>query len=126
MENPPWFEKYYETKEYHLVYCALIAAARNRGTVTYQEVAEIMGVTPHGRHLAITAGRMAGTISRNEHHHGRPMLSAIVVKVVGQPGHGFFDLARDLGRLNSDDPDAEQVFWEKEKRDVYRTWQKEF
>jgi len=32
----------YETIEYHWVYSELIAAARRRGTVTYQELAHIV------------------------------------------------------------------------------------
>lgn len=41
------------------------------------------------------------------------------VGVKGGPGPGFFDLARNLGRLTSDD---EQSFWEDERQAVYDTW----
>jgi hypothetical protein len=37
-------DKYRGTTLYHLIHAELIAAARYRGTVTYQEIAQIMGL----------------------------------------------------------------------------------
>jgi len=37
-------DKYRGTKLYHLVFNELITAARYRGTVTYQEIAKMMGL----------------------------------------------------------------------------------
>jgi len=121
-----WYTRNYETREYHLAYSKLIEAARNRGTVTYQELADVMDKIPHGSHLAQTSGGMGGAINLNEHLHGRPMLSAILVNISGKPGEGFFQLARDLGRLRSNHPADEERFWEEEKRAVYEVWQKSF
>lgn len=36
--------RYRSKKEYALVYTQLISAAKYRGTVTYQEIAQIMGL----------------------------------------------------------------------------------
>jgi hypothetical protein len=54
-----------------------------------------------------------------EEAQGRPMLSALVVGVSGKPGAGFFDLARQLGRLQSEKEEDEQRFWEEEKEALY-------
>lgn len=118
--------KYRGSKEHFLVYCELIRAARHRGTVTFQEIAEIMGLPLSGGHMAAEVGQMIGAISVDEHGYGRPMLSAIVVSVRDLPGKGFFDLARELGRLQDDSEEGERRFWEEEKKAVYAKWQKDF
>jgi len=119
-------DKYRGSKEYLLVYCELIRAARYRGTTTYQVIAEIMGLPLKGSYMGKEVGHMLGEISEDELCHGRPMLSAIAVGVSGSPGDGFFTLARELGKLQEDSKDAEHRFWEEEKEIVYTMWQKEF
>ncbi|MFQ5401031.1 MAG: hypothetical protein ACE5E7_15710 [Anaerolineae bacterium] len=42
-----------------------------------------------------------GEIAADEMKRGRPLLSAVAVGVSGQPGPGFFALARQLGRLDA-------------------------
>ena len=118
--------KYRGSKEHFLVYCELIRAARHRGTVTYQEIAEIMGLLLTGARMGAEIGHMIGAISVDEHGYGRPMLSAIAVSVKGLPGPGFFNLARELGKLQDDSEESERRFWEEEKKEVYATWQKDF
>jgi hypothetical protein len=118
--------KYYEKVEYHIAYGAMIDAARHRGTLTYQEIAEITGLPTQGNLMAHEVGELLGAVSANEVSRGRPMLSAIVVSVRGKPSEGFFNFARDLGRLADDSQEAEDRFWEEEKRVVYATWHKEF
>lgn len=115
-----------ETKEYHLIYAELINAARHRGTVTYQEMAELIGIQTFGSNMGQTIGRYAGEISMNEVSHGRPMLSALIVKVDGAPSSGFFDLARQLGRLTSSDAAEQQTFLAVETQAVYHTWKRTF
>jgi hypothetical protein len=46
--------------------------------------------------------------------------------VNGQPGGGFFDLARKVGRLKGDSREAKDRFWGKEKAAVYKTWRRQF
>ncbi len=117
-----WWDKYYNSKEYFLVYGALIQAAQLRGTVTYQKVAELIGVPARGSFMARETGGVLGAISQNEMNNGRPMLSAVAVGVSGRPGDGFFNWARDLGRLHGDCREAEDQFWGEEKQAVYREW----
>lgn len=119
-------DKYRSSKEYLLVYCALINAAQNRGTVTYQELAEIMGLPLTGSHMGREVGNMIGYISEDEVRLGRPMLSAIVVDTTGRPKSGLYGWAREIGRLQGEGPEVEERFLEQERRAIYRTWQKSF
>jgi hypothetical protein len=111
--------KYRGTKEYSLVYTELIIAAKYRGTVTYQEIAKIIGLPLQGNHMGGEIGQLLGEISEDEATAGRPMLSAIAVSVDGSLGKGFYTLARQLGKLQDED---DQAFWEKERQLVYDTW----
>lgn len=119
-------DKYRGTKEYMLVYCEMLKAARYEGTTTYQAIAQILNLPLTGSHMGREVGHFIGRISEDEVSRGRPMLSAVVVGVSGRPGPGFFDWARDLGRLEGDSKEAEQRFWEAEKAAVYDTWRREF
>ena len=114
------------SKEYFLIFAELIKAARCRGTVTYQELADLIGLPLRGSHMGSVLGGYLGTISEDEVKHGRPMLSAIAVTVEGRPGGGFFTLATQLGKLSGDGTAERQTFWEAEKKAVYATWQKSF
>lgn len=120
------FTKYRGKKEFLLVYSELINTARRRGTCTYQEVAELMGLPPRGNYMGAETGHLLGEISEDEHVNGRPMLSAIAVSTSGMPGSGLFDLARQLGKMSGTSAEAERRFWEKEKEAVYATWQRDF
>ena len=119
-------DKYRGSKEYLLVYCELIQAARYKGVTNYQAVAKIMSLPLTGNYMAKETGQMLGKISEDELKHGRPMLSVLVVGTSGLPGAGFFALARQLGKLQDDSPAAERSFWEQEKAAVYNTWHREF
>jgi hypothetical protein len=69
-------------------------------------------------------GQILGEISQEEFEHGRPMLSVLVYNVRGLTGGGFFDLARELGKLQATTPEAEAQFLEQERNAVYATWRK--
>ncbi len=117
-------DKYRESKEYHLVYSEIIAAAQQHKTVPYQKVAELMGLPSTGHYMSKEVGQMLGEISQNEVRQKRPMLSAIVVGTRGIPGKGFFELAKMLGKCTSDSKEEQKDFWEKEKKAVYETWKR--
>lgn len=71
-------------------------------------------------------------VSSYEAEHNRPMLTAFVVRASGsvsgsrprkgEPGNGFFKLARRLGRLDSEGTEAESAFWESEMRACSEQW----
>jgi hypothetical protein len=120
-DNP----KYRGSKNFLLVYSELIAAAQHRGLVTYQEIADMMGLPLSGSYMGAQVGHMLGEISEDEIHLGRPMLSAVAVNVRGRPGPGFYVWARALGKLDSASSEDEKQFWQAELKAVYDTWQKE-
>jgi len=55
--------KYRGTKEYALVYCELITAAKYRGTVSYQEIAKMMSIPLSGNYMSSLLGQILGEIS---------------------------------------------------------------
>jgi hypothetical protein len=77
---------YRGSKEYLLIYSELIKAAQHHGVVTYQELADLVGLPLQGNFMGKELGHYTGEISREEMEHGRPMLSAIVVGASGKPG----------------------------------------
>jgi len=115
--------KYRGTPEYLLIYEALKKAARERGLLTYSEVARTMGLPPSGHHMSREVGQLLGEISQTEHEQGRPMLSALVCSTSGGVGAGFFRLARDLSKLREGEDKA--VFLAAEKEAVYSAWSRE-
>jgi alkylated DNA nucleotide flippase Atl1 len=118
-------EKYRGTKEYSLVLCELIAAARYRGTVSYMKIARLLGIPQPGHNMARQVGQVLGEISEDEHMHKRPMLSAVAVGTSGEPGEGFYVLARRLERLQASSQDDSYKFWLKEREAVYEEWAEE-
>jgi hypothetical protein len=122
--NPIASNRYRGTIQYSTVYSVLIAAARYRGTVTYQELALEIGFPLEGNYMGAEIGHLLGEISEDEHSNGRPMLSAIAIGTSGYPGPGFFQFARQLGKLTGETPDSEKAFWEAERRLLYETWRK--
>lgn len=118
--------KYSGSKEFLLVYGELIRTAQYQGLTTYQALAEIMGLPMKGSHMGREIGRILGEIVEEEVSQGRPMLSAVVVGVGGSPGPGFYELARQLGRLQSDTKEEEYRFWQSELSAVYATWKREY
>ena len=88
----------------------LIRAAQYGGFTTYQAIAQLMGLPLTGSYMASQTGHVLGEISDEEINQGRPMLSAIAVGVNGEPGKGFFALARELGKLTDNSKEAKRRF----------------
>lgn len=81
----------------------IIERAKVYGRIPYSElVAKVQTIRIEPESYALAA--MLGEISTEENAAGRGMLSAIVVHKHGdmQPGPGFFELAKELGRDTSD------------------------
>jgi hypothetical protein len=114
--------KYRGTQIYHIIFHELMTAAKYRGTLTYQEIASLMNLPLTGSHMSKEVGQILGEISEDEHLNNRPMLSAIAVGVKGEPGEGFFDLAKTLGKAFDEDKEGKQIFWQNECKAVYDTW----
>lgn len=119
-------DKYRGTKEYRLVRDEMIQAARNGTTITYGDIADIMGLPPRGHYMAKEVGQVSGEISEDEHIQGRPMLSAVAISTERRrPGPGFFGLARDMRILHGSSEQDERRFWAAEKAAVYDTWRED-
>lgn len=82
-----------------------------------------MGLPLSGSHMGREVGHILGEIAEDEVQSGRPMLSAVAVGVNGKPGPGLFSLARDLGRLTSEE-EEEPEFWEAERLAAYKVWRR--
>jgi hypothetical protein len=60
-------------------------------------------------------------VSSYEVEHGRPMLSALVVRSIDyRPGDGLYELARSLGRLEEDADNL--AWWNTEIEETARYW----
>ena len=113
-------KKYTGTKAFYRAYSLLIAAAGYRGTIEYMTVARVMGITQTGNYMSKEVGQLCGELSYNEVNHGRPMLSAVVVRTDGKPGEGFFIFAKQIGRWNGRGDKMD--FWRSEIEEVYSAW----
>ncbi|MEV5368316.1 hypothetical protein ACWIG2_08075 [Streptomyces cellulosae] len=83
-------------------------------------------IDPEGKNRAVSRApfrRMfpaLGHVSAYEAEHGRPMLSALVVREDSRkPGSGYIQLARDCGIATEDEGDK---FWEQQLAEVVRFW----
>lgn len=98
---------------------AIAARSRVRGMVPYSElVSEIESIR-----FALHEARffaLLGEISEEEDRAGRGMMTALVVHKEGdmQPGPGFFELARKMGRDVSD----LLTCWVEEFKKVHSSW----
>jgi alkylated DNA nucleotide flippase Atl1 len=117
-------DKYRGTAVYRDVYRELINAVRYKGTVTYQELAQMMGLPISGQHMGNQVGWILGEISEDKHLAGRPMLSAVAVGVSGEPGEGFYKLAKDMGILGEISVEEQRKFWKKQREAVYEAWKR--
>jgi len=97
----------------------MVARAKVRGMIPYSElVSKIKAVhlEPHDQRLF----HLLGEVSSEEDAAGRGMLSVVVVHKSGdmQPGPGFFELAKKLGRNTSDILKC----WVDELKKVHAVW----
>ena len=97
----------------------LIEVARRKGRIAYSELVQkikSIDLEAHDPRLF----HLLGEISSEEDGAGRGMLTAIVVHKSGdmQPGPGFFELAKSLGKDTSDI----LACWIKEFNKVHDYW----
>ncbi len=97
----------------------LVARAKVRGMIPYSELAakiKSVQLEAHDQRLF----HLLGELSEEEDASGRGMLSVIVVHKAGdmQPGPGFFELAKQLGRDTSDILKC----WVEELKKVHAYW----
>ena len=98
----------------------IIDAARAQRTINYGDIAPLLGLDMGDPADRVRIGHILGEISKEEHAAGRPMLSVVVtLKGEGRPGHGFFELALELGLTKGAD---EETFFIRELTRVFQYW----
>lgn len=100
----------------------LRAVARAGRTVTYNDLAAVVGWDMDDPAAAREVAGILRAISTAEHAAGRPLLSVVVVGAkTGRPGKGFFKLAQRLGRY---DGGADGAFFAQELRRIHAHWRR--
>jgi len=97
----------------------MVERAKLRGTIPYSElVAEIHAIKLQAFDKRLF--HLLGEISSEEDQAGRGMLSVVVVHKHGdmEPGPGFYELAKLLGRSTKD----KLKFWVEELHRVHAVW----
>lgn len=98
---------------------AMIARAKVRGMIAYSDLTkEIRAIRFAPDDFALA--QLLGEISTDEDAAGRGMLTVLVVHKLGdmEPGNGFYELARALGRSTADPV----KFWIEELHRVHAQW----
>jgi hypothetical protein len=96
----------------------LKARARRGDPITYSDLVEKV-VSVHMDAHDVRLAHFLGEIAAEEHENGRPLITALVVhKHDGQPGRGFFELARSLNLPVID----ELAFWNDQITLLKRQW----
>ncbi len=88
--------------------------AAHKTTTTYKHVAQLVGVPWRSPYLHHT---LLGGISTSEFQAGRPLITALVVRVdTARPGVGFYRNARDIGAY---DGSGDEAFWQGQVARIY-------
>ena len=98
----------------------LTEVARAQATISYSELAPLVDLDMSRDSDRAEMGRILGEISTHEHEERRPMLSAVVTHKDGDPGKGFYTLARELGVMAR--RMSKLAFWSQELRRVHDYW----
>ena len=94
----------------------LIRAAKAGETRYYKCVGKMVSMGSRDPNLH----RLLDSISKAENACGRPLLSALVIRVVElYPGQGFFTMAKELGKYQGGD---DENFAKEERRRVHEYW----
>lgn len=105
------------------VYEFLKQVARDETTVTYTEIAHILGLNMQSQLDRNELGRVLGVISTYEHSQGRPLLSVVTVFTnEGFPSNGFFNLAKDLGKFAGSTEIDKLTFFATELKAAHQYW----
>ncbi len=96
--------------------------ARKRSDITHEEVASLTNLDMADPDHRNQMSRILDVIARSEFAQGNPLLTVLVVhKQDHRPGHGFFELARELGLYEGGD---EFEYFALETKCVHDHWAK--
>ena len=103
------------------VYQRLIEVARGKSVINYSDAGQLVGLDMDNEVSRIRIAQILDDINNYEGQHGRPMLSAVVIrKDINMPGSGFFDCAWELGRYSGTN---DLMVWITELNKVHDYWQ---
>ncbi len=106
------------------VYEHLKQVAHEERTVTYSEIALMIGLNMQSQLDRTELGHVLGAIATYEHRQGRPLLSAVTVfSNDGYPSNGFFNLAKELGKYTGSTEMDRLAFFANELKEVYQYWE---
>jgi hypothetical protein len=96
-------------------YLKILEAAIGGTTLNYMDL-------PGGRfHL----GKYLARIAAEEARQGRPPLTAVVVeKRTGRPASGFIEAMRDVGYVQRDTAEDEDLVWRRAISEVHSYWRR--
>lgn len=105
-----------------VIYEKLKSIAQEKGVIYYSTLGQIIDLDMSNPEDRNQIAKILDEINRHEVlQHGRPMLSAIVIKKsTGIPGKGFFKCAKELDKYRGD---TDYDFWAHELTEVYNYWQ---
>ena len=107
-------------KETHAIREELLRVARIRSYINYSDIAPMAGLNMESPHDRNQIADILDSISQAEHDAGRPLLSAVVIRIdKNMPGNGFFALARRLGLYRAGD---NFEYWLQELTRVHDHW----
>ncbi len=105
------------------LYEKLKDVARQKQLISYSEAGSIVGLNMNRPPDRVILASLLNEICEYEVDLNRPMLAAIVVRKNSKwPSQGFYKLARQLGKLHSEEPPHEQDFLKSEQEQVYKSW----
>ncbi len=103
------------------VYAELKRIARSRAVTDYTAIGQMIGLDMGNLVDGNKIADVLDEINFYEHQHGRPMLSAVVIRQrKNMPGNGFFECAKQLRNYWGND---DLVFWVHELTRVHNHWQ---
>jgi hypothetical protein len=106
----------------HALYNRLLEIARAGEVTRYSDVAPLVGLDMSRDNDRARMGELLDEISSFEFGGGRPLLSAVVIRIdTNIPGPGFFVLATQTGLFQGGD---RTVFWVRELTRVHEYWSK--
>jgi hypothetical protein len=113
-----------KSKEFLRVYSMLIRAAQQRGFVTEEDVAELMGLAAEESTSNRSTAKMLELIAERERRSGRPILSAVVLtSATHKPVRAFQKSASARGLLPAKvTKDLRDSVWQAELKRVYEEW----
>ena len=97
-------------------------AKKKKALITYGDLAKKITARTFKHPRFVGLDKLLGEISEAEHHAGRGMLTALVVnKSEGEPGRGFYKLAREL-KFGVSGNMAKGLVWASQLHKVWTYW----